>query len=134
MTFEYTSNFEDYKAAQDLYLHHRNSARVRWLIWKFGLPGFTAVCAIVAFLGRSAADKGFLPMMIWFTACGFVLTILVVVMRALESAANLPQVAQKRRSRTGAQDFLQLRRRRRPFNHRWAQRRTLLLERYRRLR
>jgi hypothetical protein len=81
VAFEYISSFEDYRAAQKLYLRHRKDARVRLLAWMIGVPIFTVVCFSLGLWERSSANPGFYIMTMGLAGAGLAMTISAVVLR-----------------------------------------------------
>lgn len=81
MSYDYISTFDDYKAAQKLYLRSRPKARIRLLGWMYGLPVATAVLVFILWRGSRGSDWSGFSILTWLTVVCFFLTVQVVVLR-----------------------------------------------------
>ena len=101
MTVEYITSFEDFSAAQALYLRSRKRAGLRFKLWMYGLPTlallFTAGALWDIYTGQSRTGGAFSVL----AAYTLLLTILVVVLRPW----NLKRVYKKQRKTWGTDSF-----------------------------
>src|ERR1700722_13957525 len=105
MSYDYISTFEDYKAAQKLYLRSRPKARIRLLGWMYGLPVVTAMLVFILWHSSLASDSSGFGALAWLTAACFFMTVQIVVLRPW----NVRRCYKKLRKTSGLTDSTTIR-------------------------
>jgi len=101
MTVEYTTSFEDYKAAQALYLRSRRGARLRFALWMYGLPILSIVCTTMAIRDIRSIDTQRVDPFGPIAILSIFMTFFVVVLRPY----NLRRLYLKKRKLAGVENL-----------------------------